>query len=412
MNRLIRQNHEFARHLLAYGASQAAAKASRLLVVLSIARTMEPEAIGVAAAAMASSDMLKSLTENGVAQRIVRAREEDLEATCLTARRLFRLWCGGLFLVQIGVAGGVWLLMGESAIAGAIALLAVEYLFMPGGIANCALAMREGKMTATAAVSGGQLVGANIATAALALFWPSPFAIVLPKVLSAPVWLIGMRRIRPWRPAAGAAPAPVKPFLRYGGAVIGVEIVKAARLQGDKLVIGAALGTEALGHWFFAVNAGLGVASSFATAFAVVLFPHICKAEDGGATFRRSLALSLVLMTPLVALQAFFAPWYVPLLFGAKWAGMADLVSILCLSAIPALIWTAAAQWLRAGDRAGLEFRLSAALALATVATIWIAAPMGLEAAAWGMLAAAVTLQIGAALIALRPARALAQPEV
>lgn len=409
---LVRQNHEFARHLLAYGASQAAGKASRLLVVLSVARTMEPAAIGVAAAAMASSDMLKSLTENGAAQRIIRAREEDLEGTCLTARRLFRLWCGGLFLVQIAVSGGVWLLTGEGEVAALIALLAIEYVFMPDGIVNCALAMREGKMTATAAISGGQIVGANIATAALALVWPSPFAIVLPKVLSAPVWLIGMRRIRPWRPDPGATPAPAKSFLRYGGAVLGVEIVKAARLQGDKLVIGAALGTEALGVWFFAMNAGLGIASSFTNAFAVALFPHICKAADGAAALRRPLALSLVLMTPVVALQAFFAPWYVPLLFGAKWAGMADLVSILCLGAIPALIWTAAAQWLRARDRAGPEFRLSAAMATATMATLWVAAPMGLEAAAWGMLAAAVTLQLGAALIALRPSPPLPQPEV
>ena len=55
--------------------------------------------------------------------------------------------------------------------------------------------------------------------------------------------------------------------------MIGVEVVKALRLQADKLVVGALLGAEALGVYFFAFNAGLGLANSFAAAFSIVLLP-------------------------------------------------------------------------------------------------------------------------------------------
>ena len=75
------------------------------------------------------------------------------------------------------------------------------------------------------------MVAANLLTVPMLLIWPSPVAVILPKVLSAPVWLIGMRRLRPWAPDAAAGRAPPRPFVGYGAAILGVEVVKALRLQ-------------------------------------------------------------------------------------------------------------------------------------------------------------------------------------
>lgn len=384
----------------AYVASEAAAKVSRLGVVAVIARTMDPAAIGLAAAAMAASDLLKSLTENGVVHRIIRAKPEELEAVCRTAYLIFWAWCGGLFVLQLALAGVLCIFFGEPLIGAMIALLAIEYLFMPGGLTQCALAMREGRLKSTAAISGAQIVGANLLTVVLALIWPSPLAIVLPKVISAPVWLIGMRRLRPWTLSAGPR-AALSEFTRFGAAIIGVEIMKAIRLQADKLVIGGLLGAEALGAWFFAVNAGFGLATSLATAFSIVLFPHLCAAKDRDQAMSKALKTGLAIMVPLVLLQAAAAPIYVPIIFGEKWANITGLVSILCLTAIPGLVWSATAQWLRANDRAGVEFLLSAGLAVAGIGSIALLAPLGLEAVAWGLLATAAVLQLGACALML-----------
>lgn len=385
----------FVGNVGAYVVSEAAAKASRLGVVAVVARTMDPAAIGLAAAAMAASDLLKSLTENGAVHRIIRAEADELNAVCRTAHRIFWAWCSGLFALQLILASMLWMVFGEPVIAVMIALLGIEYLFMPGGLTQCALAMREGRLRSTAAIGGTQVVGANLLTALLVLIWPSPFAIVLPKVISAPVWLIGMRRLRPWAPDAGPRIA-LSAFTRFGAAIIGVEVLKAVRLQADKLVIGALLGAEALGVWFFAVNAGFGLATSLATAFSIVLFPHLCAAEDRNSAMSKALKTGLLIMVPMVLLQAAAAPIYVPIIFGEKWAGITDLVSILCLTAIPGLVWSATAQWLRANDRAGVEFLLSAGLAVAGIGTIALLAPMGLEAVAWGLLATSAALQLGA----------------
>ena len=59
------------------------------------------------------------------------------------------------------------------------------------------------------------------------------------------------------------------------------------------------------------------------------------------------------------------------------------------------MIWTAAAGWMRAENRPGLELRGTAMLTAAMMANTVIAAPHGLTAIAWGYLAtASVTMLV------------------
>lgn len=403
MKRYIR-DMPFAGHLLAYCLSEAAAKASRLLVVIVVARCLEAEAIGLAAAAFAAADILKSLTENGVGQRIIRASEAELAATCVTAHRIFWVWCLGLFGLQILGGAVVWALSGNPVMFALIAVLAAEYLFMPAGLVQAALAMRAGKLKQTAAIAGGQVVFANFATALLVLVMPGPLSLVLPRLMSAPVWLVAMRRLHPWQRQAGIAPAPLAPFLRYGASVLGVEVVKAIGPQADKLIIGGLMGVEALGYYFLAFNAGLGLATSLSQAFATAFFPHLCSSEDRSAALRKAVGLSLCVIAPLVILQSLAAPYYVPILFGADWAELSDIVATLCLAAIPNVIWSAAAQWLRAHDAAERELLGTTALTLALIANAVVLAPFGLGAVATGYVLVAGLTQIGVALPILVPA--------
>ncbi len=392
------------RSLIAYGASEVAAKASRLLVVVAVSRTLDAEAIGLAAAALAAGEILKSLTETGVNQRVIAAAAEDLPSVCRTARWVFWVWCVGLFLLQAAIAGAIWLGGGEAALAALLLTLGAEYLFMPGGLVQAALAMREGKMSRCAAIAGGQVVGANLLSAALSAVWPSSFALVLPRLLAAPIWLVAMRRLRPWRVDRTARPAPLRPFVAFGWAVLGVELFKALRLQADKLVVGMLLGAELLGQYFMAFNAGLGLASSFAAAFSTVLYPYLCASSDRALALRSSILTALCFITPAVAAQALLAPWYVPILLGDEWSAISGVVATLCLVAIPATLWSAAAGWLRAEGRPEVELAVTAALAGALTLNSALFAPSGLEAIAAGYLVLSILIMGGASLPALRAA--------
>ena len=393
---------QLAQNLLAYGASEAAGKVSRLLVVVAVARTLDLAEIGVAAAALAAADIVKSLTENGIGQRIIAASERDLPAVCNTAHRLFWSWCLGLFVLQALVGILLFLWGGNVMLLALILLLAGEYLFMPAGLVQCALAMRAGKLRQTAAIAGTQVVGANLISAILALLWASPLALILPRLVTAPFWLVAMRRLHPWSRDLARGFAPLSPFLRFGRAVLGVEVVKALRLQTDKIIVGAVMGTEALGLYFMAFNAGLGLATSFSTAFATVLFPHLCASADKAAALRQSILMSIGLISPAVLLQSLLAPVYVPILFGDGWSAVVPVVSILCLVAIPTTLWSAAAGYLRATNRAGQEFRVTLLLTVALSLNALLMAPFGLTALAVSYALLATLIMLGASMPALR----------
>ena len=85
------------------------------------------------------------------------------------------------------------------------------------------------------------------------------------------------------------------------------------------------------------------------------------------------------------------------------------MVSILCLAAIPGVIWSAAAQWLRAENRPEIEFVATAAMTVALIANTALMAPYGLEALAWGYLAVATITQLVAA---MRPLATALKPNL
>ena len=93
-------HRSFLTVLATNGFSEIVQKLSRIAVVIAVARVMQPEAIGLAAAAIAAGDILKSLTENGVVQRIIAASDRDLPSVIRTGRRLFWTWCIGVCLFQ------------------------------------------------------------------------------------------------------------------------------------------------------------------------------------------------------------------------------------------------------------------------------------------------------------------------
>ena len=396
------QTKSLATNLLAYGASEVASKASRLLVVVAVARTLDLTQIGIAAAAIAAGDILKALTENGVGQRIIAARDADLDETCATAHRIFWVWCIGLFLAQACIAAGLYYTGASPLLAGLVFLMGAEYLFMPAGLVQVALAMRAGKLKQTAAIAGAQFVGANLLAIVLIMVWPSAIALVLPRVLSAPIWLIAVRRLHPWKNHT-AARAPLRPFLAYGWAVLGIEVVKVMRLQADKLVVGLTLGAETLGLYFMAFNAGLSLSNAFTQALSTVLFPLLAQSDNMKTSLRQSLLLGVGMIAPLVILQAILAPYYVPVLLGDGWDGIDLLVQILCLLAIPATLWTTAASHLRITDRAHRELFVTATLAVCVILNALLLGPFGLLALTTGYVVISTIVMLLAGVLTLRP---------
>lgn len=383
--------------LMAYGLAELSVRVVRLVTVILIARQLSPEIVGVAALSLTVFELVRVLANVGIGQRIIAADAAQLDATCNTAHRLFWMWCGGVALVQLGVASVLWLGFDQLLAAQMLAVLALVYLFMPGGLVSCYLLMREGRAATTARTVATQTIADHILSAALLLVWQSPWSIILPKLLTAPIWLVLTLRARPWQPVAAAGMVPLMALLRFGLPVLATEMMASLRVQLDKLIIAASFGVTTLGTWFFAFNAGIGIASSLITAFGTLAFPALCASDgtDARARLKMVATMGLLIFVPMVLAQSLLAPLYVPVIFGAHWAHAIPLIATLCLAGIPMICATITTAWLRASGRPGVDAMAALAATLASLAGLWLGCQSGAP------LHAAAGWVIGTALIAL-----------
>ncbi|MFM9853676.1 MAG: oligosaccharide flippase family protein [Sphingomonadaceae bacterium] len=386
------------RGLSAYGGAELATRIVRLGSTIVIARQLAPDIVGQAALALTLFELVRVLAKNGLGQQIIACSDQDLDATCNTAHSLFWMWSWLLVAVQLLAAATLWLAFGQIVAGAMLAVLSLVYVWMPGGLVQCHLGMREGLTGRTASTAACQSIADALLTAALLLIWPSPWSIVLPKLLTAPIWLMMTRRNRPWTPNPAAGRLPIAGVAKFSGAILMAETLFAIRTQCDNLIIAIMMGTSSLGTYFFAYNAGIGIVSSLVSAFGTVAFPMLCAAPKGAQRYqamKQIAALGAALLGPLVILQGAAAHFYVPLVFGDHWASAAPLVAILCLSGLPLLISTLTTIWQRSQGQAGNDARNQAVACVAALSGLAFGATSGsLEAAATGLV-------VGQALAAL-----------
>lgn len=379
------------RGLSAYGASEMVTRVVRLGATIIIARQLAPEIVGQAALSLTLFELVRVLARNGVGQQIIACRDDDLDATCNTAHRLFWLWSVMLMVLQLLVSLVLWQIFAEPVAGAMLAALSLVYLWMPGGLVQCHLGMREGLTGRMAFTAACQTIADALLTMAMLLIWPSPWSIVLPKLLTAPIWLVMTRRNRPWCPNVAAGRLPVADFAKFSGGVMLAEALFAIRTQCDNLIVAAMMGTSALGTYFFAFNAGIGIVSSLVSAFGTVAFPMLCAAPEGGARNRAMMRISMIcaaIFVPLVILQAFAAPFYVPVIFGEHWAPAAMLVSFLCLSGLPLILSTLTTICQRSMGQTGQDARNQAISCAAALSGLACGAATGsLQAATLGLVA-------------------------
>jgi lipopolysaccharide exporter len=346
------------RGIVAFASAEFAVRLVRLLAVIVMAQRLSPEILGAAALALTIFELMRVLANIGVGQQIIAASDALLEATCNTAHKIFWCWCVCLTTAQLMVAACIAIGWGDRATGGMLAILSLVYLIMPGGLVQCYLLMRGGRAPTTARIGASQTISDHILTACLLLAWASPWSIVLPKLLTAPIWLLSMRRALPWHPTQCTSVIPARALLGQAFAILASEVMVALRTQADKLIVAAILGVQTLGVYFFAFNAGIGLLTSIITAFGTLSFPMLCAATDPADRTRlvRTLLLAATtVVVPLVVLQVVLAPVYVPLVFGARWADAISLVATLCLAGIPMTLNMLASNYLRSQGAAHID---------------------------------------------------------
>lgn len=396
------------RHAGWYGLAEVAARVSRLLATIVLARMLSAADFGVAAIAITCFELVRVLTSNDIGNWIVRVEEKRLAAACNTAHRAAAVACIGAAAVQILVGLAVASMTDRSELIWMMACLSGVYLVMIPGLVPVYLVQRERRLRGLAAVGVAQVMIDNALTAVLALAGFGAWAIVLPKLLTAPIWLFGVLRLKTWRRDRAAGALPMTDLVRFCAPVLGSECLTAIRLNLDKVLVWMMLGVETLGIYYFAFNAGIGLSLVLTTALSSSLYPHLAALSGNHAEMlERFASASRRLVTPvavILAAQSAAALLYVPLVFGRSWEHAAGLVATLCAGAISKPFYDAACQLVRAGGFPRIELMASTVLTVATLTALAAGMSGGLGCGIVAFAAMSFCLQ---ALLAVACVRAL-----
>ena len=390
-------------NMLAFAASELAQRVTRVLTTIVVARVLTAADLGIAAMAITCFELVRVLANNGIAQAVVRAEPARLAATTATAWRLSWLICLVMAALQVAAGFVIAQQSGRGDVLAMIACLAGVYLVMPFGLVQVYLLQRANRLGSIAAIATAQSIADNILTVLLAASGFGAWAIVLPKLLTVPIWAIGMRRAIAWTPDRSQGFVPAGELTAFALPVLGSEILSALRLNLDKVLVGALLGIEALGLYTFIVNAGIGLSLSLTTALSASLYPHLASLAGRPAEMLRRFDTSLLWTAlpvgAIIAVQTGLASTYVPIVFGAHWAHAASLVAVLCASAVTKPLYDATVQLLRACGRTDIEFAGALLLTGLVLASLAAGLTQGLSTGieAFAITAAAVQLLLALA---------------
>jgi teichuronic acid exporter len=371
------------------GMAQIAVRVSRLLATIVLSRLLLPSDYGTAAIVLTVYELIALFTRNGISAKVVRASQSEVLVVAMTAWRMTWIICFSLLVLQCIMAYPIAWFYGDMRLAIPIAAMSIVYLATPLSNIQSAFQQREGHLGRMAFAAAAQVVVDNILTACFAILGFGLWAIILPKILVAPIWIVIVRYGHSWRPKPIAGVHPFqgwRDIMSFSRSVLGTELLSTLQANIDNMFVGFYLGLNALGLYYFAFNAGLGMTLGLITAAGMAVFPHLCELRDDRAALekrffktRNRIGFGLV---SLIIMQALLAPIYVPLIFGSKWNDAIPALSIICLSALARPFANVTSQLLKAVGRPEIEFRWQLVNTLMLIGALFVAAQFNILAVA------------------------------
>jgi PST family polysaccharide transporter len=332
----------------------------RLGTTVVIARMLTPYDYGLVAVVLTTNEFSNVFTlRAGIGSKLIQAKEEDLEVLADTAYWMNWLLCIAMFILQCIAAFPIGWYYGSEQVILPICVIALTYLMLPTFAVQNSLIYRENRLKIPALCNALQALIANVLTIVLTLLGFGIWAIVLPVVFSLPVWIIVNRINHPWRPSKPFSLHRWREIAGFSLNVLGVDLLGKIRANLDYLLVGRMIGIDALGVYYFAFNAGLGISLSLIQSLTWSLFPHLCDSRGDMAELKKryfnSLKVVALLIIPWVIFQSSLAPFYVPIVFGQKWMAAIPILVVICLSAIPRPFSDAASMLLQSVDKSRID---------------------------------------------------------
>ncbi|WP_445632224.1 lipopolysaccharide biosynthesis protein [Nostoc sp. DSM 114167] len=351
---------QYVRNVGWMGGAELANRVFRLGTTITLSHLLNPYDYGLIAIVLTTNEFATVFTlRAGIGSKIIQASEKDLKIICQTSYCLNWILCGVMFIIQCTAAFPIAWFYSNNQVILPIWIMALVYLMLPIFAVQSALIQRENRLKIIALCNATQSFLINILTIGLALLGLGMWAVVIPIVITTPVWIVINLMNHPWRPTMFFSFNKWQEVVSYARNILGVELLNKLRANLDYLIIGRFLGVQALGIYYFAFNAGLGISMNVINTMTWSLYPHLCAARGNVKQLREryfsSLKTFALIVFPLVLLQSSLAPFYVPIIFGQKWITAIPVLIVICLSAIPRPFADGASMLLNSVDKSHIN---------------------------------------------------------
>ena len=370
LNKIINQSQstDFAKRLGWMLTGEGVIRVTRLVTAVVLARSLTPIEFCIAALILSIDEIIKVITRNGIGLKIIQFQEQQLKSVCQRAYQLNWFVHILLFTTQMLIAKPLAMAFSFDSLQALLSVLALTYLIYPLAMVQVNLLQRQQNMRLTSLFFAIQIGSDNLLTAMFALSGFGVWSIILPKLIVAPIWVICYRLTIAWRYNRSAPKCALAEIAQYAVEVFGVELLKALRQHADRVFIGFLLGLDALGIYYFAVNAGSGLSSALIKAFTTVALPDVCQQGRKGSITKLAVWLDqyqsllkryFIFVVPLIVLQLITATWYVPIIFGQQWVTAIPVLMVLCAAMIFQGIIDTGGQIFRASGHTRQDFKVN-----------------------------------------------------
>ncbi|GIU18130.1 MULTISPECIES: oligosaccharide flippase family protein [unclassified Shewanella] len=403
-------NGALAKGLFWLGSAQVLGRIVRLGSSIIIARLLTPEVFGQVAIILTCFEIICTPTRRISSAALIKMDDSQVKQSLHAANRVNWLAAIIAFVAMSLLSWPLAIYYDNLQLILPMILMATSYLLLPFGMLYAAVNLRLNRMRVVGRAVLWQTVFDALLTASFALLGLGIWAIILPKVIVVFIW-IGVHRYHNPLPETLSndnfhrlsqenqwqlLPAKSKAILKFGLQVGFGDLAIVLRQNIDYILVGYFLGIEALGVYFFAFNASLGISLGLVQSYGTALYSYLCQKDQTAEStpltleqkYFKSLKFIMLLTVPVISLQALLAPLYVPWVYGQKWldAGALPVFILLCLSGLVRPLGEAASQYLISAGRSQFNLLYNSCFTLILAVTIAISSIWGLQAVALGIL--------------------------
>lgn len=309
--------------------------ALQLVVLVFLARLLDPTAFGLVGIALVTIATLEQFTRPGFNEAIIQHEDENVD------RYLDTLWSvqlvrgGAVALVLFSGAPLVAAFFNEPGVVDLLRVMAalpvLRALTNPGIVYFAKNLTFHKQFVYQMTASVAQFLVAI----GIALVEPSVWALVFGYLTAGVFQVVGSYALQSFRPRPRFDTEAARELFDFGKWVTGSSIISFLLTNLDELVIGRLMPTAALGLYQYGFRLGRYTSREFSSIIAEVMFPTFSRLQDDLSALREAffhtLSFNVVLVFPMAVGGIVVVPLFVRGFLGEEWIPVVPVFQLVSL---------------------------------------------------------------------------------